>query len=150
MEPSKRKMTTENLWRMVVREIGEDRWMRLLKHLADVEQSTGAVLRRLPRGTLRKGRKNDETCPVLLFAPDQDRHGREFERVNGGNLLYTERSGGDVISQSYEICTEDDVTWWRQLDSPTKGIVISVLGYILLALGRDESIGTFLKETTLR
>ena len=92
MHPSRRKMRENNLCSMVMKEIGQERWTTLLRNLAEVEEKTGGLLRLQPRGADRQQKKDDETCPLLLFAPDRDRDGREFASVAGTDLLYVDRN----------------------------------------------------------
>jgi hypothetical protein len=144
-ESFERKMIG-NLWAMAAKEVGQENWNRLLRHLADIEEKTGQLLRRLPRGTDRQGRKDDETCPLLLFAPDRDREGRGFERVVSGGLLYKGISS-DKKTRKYTIFSEDDAQWWQELTVWKKGVVISVLGYILRVLGNHGSMNEFIRKT---
>jgi hypothetical protein len=137
----------ENLWAMAAKEVGQENWDRLLGHLADIEEKTGRLLRRLPRGTDRQGRKDDETCPLLLFAPDRDRRRRGFERIVSGDLLYTGISPDKKTWYKYTIFSEDDAQWWQELTVRKKGVVISVLGYILSVLGNDGSMNEFIRKT---
>ena len=132
---------------MVVTEVGQERWETLLMHLAEVEERTGQVLRRLPRGTERQGRKHVETCPLLLFAPDRDQERREFGFIEGGALFYSDGSSHKESWYKYPIFSQDDAEWWQRLTAGKKGVVISVLGYILGVLGKDGSILEFIKKT---
>jgi hypothetical protein len=137
----------EKLWAMAAKEVSQENWNRLLRHLADIEEKTGRLLRRLPRGTDRQGRKDDETCPLLLFAPDRDREGRGFERIVSGGLLYKGISSDKKTWYKYTIFSEDDAEWWQELNVWKKGVVISVLGYILRVLGNNGSMAEFVRKT---
>jgi hypothetical protein len=144
IDPSRKKMIQLNLWPMVVREIGSERWERLLRHLAAVETSTGVALRRAPRGPQRQKKKEDESCPLLLFAPDLDIRGRAFDSVKQGNLIYIEHNPTAATQHRYVIAEKADFEWWRDLTNRGKGVVISVLGYILLTLPEEGTILEFL------
>ena len=137
----------ENLWAIAAKEVGQENWNRLLRHLADTEEKTGRLLRRLPRGTDRQGRKDDETCPLLLFAPDRDRKGRGFERIVSGGLLYMGISSDKKTWYKYTIFSEDDAKWWQESTVRKKGIVISVLGFILKVLGNDRNMAEYVRKT---
>ena len=111
----------ENLWEMVVNEVGQERWERLLMHLAEVEERTGQVLRRLSRGTERQGKKHVETCPLLLFAPDRDQERREFGFIEDGTLFYSDGSSRKKSWYKYPIFSQDGAEWWQRLNSPQEG-----------------------------
>jgi len=134
---AQRRMLEKNLFLLVTNEIGAERWEMLLRHLANLEQRTGRMLRRSPRKAERQGRGDDETSPLLLFAPDRDRDGREFSSVAGGDVLYRDQSEDSATPYRYHILSDRDVQWWRQLSNRQRGIVISVLERILEALGPE-------------
>jgi len=130
----KRQEMIRNLSTMVATEIGHERWSRLLNHLIIMEEETGGTLRRLPRGSQRQGKKETQTCPMLLFAPDTDRNGMAFIWIEDGTLIY-QRGGDHALSRRYPVYPPQESTWWSSLPSRTKGIAISALGYMLLSLG---------------
>ena len=82
----------------------------------------------------------------MLFVPDRDREGRGFERIVSGGLLYKGISS-DKKTCKYTIFSEDDAEWWQKLTVRKKGVVISVLAYILSVLGNDGSMAEFVKKT---
>jgi len=133
IDPKRREMI-DNLFAMVTAEIGHERWTQVLNHLITMEEETGGILRRLPRGSQRQGKKEIETCPMLLFAPDTDRDGMTFALIEDGTLVY-ERDGHPSLSRKYPVYPPQESIWWSNLPSHAKGITISALGYMLLSLG---------------
>jgi len=140
LNPASAKMLEQNLSSLVINQIGAEHWEMLLRRLGELEQSTGGMLRRSPRGTERQGRGDDETSPLLLFAPDRDRDGREFSSVAGRDILYVDRNVDSAGLYKYTILSEHDVQWWRQLSNRQKGVVISVLERILCSLRPDAKM----------
>ena len=138
-----RKTLEESLGEMVAKEIGKGRWKRILSQLAEVEKSTGSVLRMWPRRTQRGRTENDDRYPVQLFAPDRDKEAREFDSVVGAKLLYIGHNSDHEDVYEYAAYAEDDIEWWRGLSNQRKGLVISVLSYILRASGDSRTIVEF-------
>jgi hypothetical protein len=129
----------KNLCAMVSREIGWQHWAQLLEHLTYLQAQTGGILRRSPRGSERRGRGEDETSPFLLFAPDRDAEGREFERILDNVVVYAGRSAESSRCE-YPVWCRDDTQWWRKLNNRQKGVVIAVLGYIFEQLNTTDEL----------
>jgi len=144
MNPASEKMLEQSLSSLVLNEIGEQRWNRILTQLAEAQCSTGGVLRAWPRRTQTDRMGNDDRYPVRLFAPDRDKEGREFESLVGGELVYVRHHSDHKDVCKYAMYSKDHAEWWRHLTNQQKGLVISVLSYILRAPGDRSTIIEFL------
>jgi hypothetical protein len=135
MDLMRQKKIEGNLGALVVRQIGRDSWTRLLGRLADAEERMGGPLRRWPRNTQQVRVGTDQCHPLLFFAPDRDREGREYAAVVDGDLVYREDSMLQKHQVTYRVCSDDDLQWWRGLSDRQKGVVIWALCYMLHSAG---------------
>ena len=84
---------------------------------------------------------------LFCFSPDASWKKHIKSCPEGGVLFYSDGSSHRESWYKYPIFSQDDAEWWQRLTAGKKGVVISVLGYILGALGNDGSILEFIKKT---
>ena len=140
MDTVGRRLLQRNLISVATSAIGYERWDALVMDLIALEEKTGFAVMRQPRAAERRGRGCDETHPLVLFTPEQDRAGRLFVRFEGGEMLYMTDTE-DGTSARYPVRGLNELTWWRSLANEHKGVVIGALGYLISSLGEDEGLG---------